>query len=118
MKLMKRCVIGGVLLFSLITSCRKEMAEAAEKLVLNNHDTIFVHPGLLHKQSDFDRMKSKVGAGAEPWLSGWNQLLANSHSALSWQPNPADTVYRAAMASIVKTMHNCITTSLRPMRRH
>ncbi|MFL9484352.1 alginate lyase family protein [Chitinophagaceae bacterium LWZ2-11] len=95
MKSIKLYAIGGVLLFSSITSCRKSMA-AADKLVLNNHDTIFVHPGLLHKQSDFDRMKSKVDAGAEPWLSGWQLLVSNPHSALSWQPNPADTVYRGS----------------------
>ncbi|MBS0030539.1 alginate lyase family protein [Chitinophaga sp. 22321] len=94
MKLMGMSTLGGVLLFFVMTSCRKEMADATEKLALNNHDTVFVHPGLMHKQSDFDRMKSKVDAGAEPWLSGWNQLIGNSHSALSWQPNPADTVYR------------------------
>lgn len=96
MKLRKLCTIGGVFLFSLLASCRKEMAAAGEKLALNDHDTSFVHPGLLHKQSDFDRMKSKVDAGAEPWLSGWKQLVSNSHSALSWQPNPADTVYRGS----------------------
>jgi len=88
--------VGGIFLFFMATACRKEMTNATEKVALNNHDTIFVHPGLLHKQSDFDRMKSKVGAGAEPWLSGWNKLITNSHSALSWQPNPADTVYRGS----------------------
>ncbi|WP_236652910.1 alginate lyase family protein [Chitinophaga vietnamensis] len=86
--------IGGILLFFLVASCRKEMVNATGRQTLNNHDTVFVHPGLLHKQSDFDRMKAKVGAGAEPWLSGWNQLTANPHSALSWQPNATDTIYR------------------------
>ena len=96
MKSMRMSTLGGVLLFLLATSCRKEMADATGKLVLNNHDSAFVHPGLLHKQADFDRMKSKVGAGAEPWSSGWNMLIANGHSGLGWQPNPADTVYRGS----------------------
>ncbi|NLR57464.1 cell wall anchor protein [Chitinophaga polysaccharea] len=96
MKLMRMSTIGSVLLFFIVTSCRKEMADAAGKLALNNHDTVFVHPGLLHKQADFDRMKSKVEAGAEPWVSGWNRLTSNSHSGLGWQPNPADTVYRGS----------------------
>lgn len=43
----------------------------------------FVHPGLLHKQSDLDRMKEKVAAGEEPWKSSYDILLANSHSSLT-----------------------------------
>jgi hypothetical protein len=40
----------------------------------------FVHPGLLHLQSDFDRMAAKVGAQAAPWYDGWQALTANGHS--------------------------------------
>jgi len=54
----------------------------------------FTHPGLLHRQEDFDRMKSKVNAGDHPWIDSWNLLIANSHSSLTWTPNPAPTVYR------------------------
>lgn len=54
----------------------------------------FVHPGLLHSQHDLDRMRSKVAAGAEPWLSGWNRLIANRHAALNWNPSPKTVVYR------------------------
>ncbi|MBO0950849.1 cellulose binding domain-containing protein [Fibrella forsythiae] len=56
----------------------------------------FVHPGLLHKQADFDRMKSKVNAGAQPWKAGWDVLTANSHASLTrafTSPIPA-TIYR------------------------
>ncbi|MEZ0484442.1 cellulose binding domain-containing protein [Fibrella aquatica] len=56
----------------------------------------FVHPGLLHKQVDFDRMKTKVDAGAQPWKAGWDVLVANSNSSLTrnfTNPVPA-TIYR------------------------
>ncbi len=56
----------------------------------------FVHPGLLHKQADFDRMKSKVNAGSQPWKAGWDVLVANANSSLTrafTNPIPA-TVYR------------------------
>jgi hypothetical protein len=56
----------------------------------------FTHPGMLHTQADLDRMASKVGAGAQPWLAGWNKLVANSHSQSTWTPNPAATVYRGS----------------------
>jgi len=54
----------------------------------------FVHPGLLHTEQDFDRMREKVAARAEPWLSGWNKLLANRHSSLQWKPRPVEVVFR------------------------
>ena len=54
----------------------------------------FTHPGLLHRQEDFDRMKSKVNLGDHPWIDSWNILIANSHSSLNWTPSPAATVYR------------------------
>lgn len=56
----------------------------------------FVHPGLLHTQAALDRARDQVAAGAEPWLSGWNKLAANSHSKATYQPRPADTVYRGS----------------------
>ncbi len=56
----------------------------------------FAHPGMLHKQSDLDRMQAEVNAGAQPWLAGWQKLLANSHSSADYVPRPVDTVYRGA----------------------
>jgi hypothetical protein len=56
----------------------------------------FVHPGLLHTQKDFDRMRVKVAHGDEPWLAGWRKLIANRHASLNWKPNPQAIVYRGA----------------------
>jgi hypothetical protein len=56
----------------------------------------FVHPGLLHASADFDRMRAKVAAGAQPWKAGWDRLVANPHAALTWTPRPAAVVYRGA----------------------
>jgi len=52
----------------------------------------FVHPGLLHTDADFARMKSHIGR--EPWKSGWEMLIANPHASLSYRPNPVPVVYR------------------------
>jgi hypothetical protein len=54
----------------------------------------FVHPGLLHTSQDFERMRTKVAAHAEPWTAGWEKLLANRHSSLGWKPRPVEIVYR------------------------
>ncbi len=56
----------------------------------------FVHPGLLHTNSDLTRMKDKVTAGKTPWITSWNILTANSHSAASYTPRPAAIVYRGS----------------------
>lgn len=45
---------------------------------------VFAHPGMLHTQEDFDRIKSKVNADIYPWSEGWEVLTANSHSSSSY----------------------------------
>jgi hypothetical protein len=42
--------------------------------------TSFIHPGVLHKLSDIQRMRTRIAAGTEPWLSGWNVFRANAYS--------------------------------------
>lgn len=55
-----------------------------------------VHPGLLHTDDDFERIRSKVDAGAEPWATGL-QKLANRADA-NWTPNPQETICRGGNA--------------------
>lgn len=54
----------------------------------------FVHPGLLHTEADFERMRLKVAANAQPWLAGWNALTSNGRSQLGATPRPLATVIR------------------------
>ncbi|QVN21309.1 alginate lyase family protein [Burkholderia pyrrocinia] len=56
----------------------------------------FVHPGMLHTQRDFDRMRSKVEQGDQPWADGWRKLVANRHASVNWKPNLQATVYRGS----------------------
>ncbi|PYE74832.1 alginate lyase [Xylophilus ampelinus] len=39
-------------------------------------------------------MKDKVSLGEEPWIAGWNVLVANPHSSVKWTPRPVEMVYR------------------------
>ncbi|GAA3254957.1 AbfB domain-containing protein [Nonomuraea helvata] len=54
----------------------------------------FKHPGLLHTQADFDRIAAAVQAGAQPYKSGWDKLVANGHSKSTWKARPLETVVR------------------------
>lgn len=54
----------------------------------------FVHPGLLHAEKDFARVRQELARGAEPWKSGWQRLIANPHASLGWKPRPASIVFR------------------------
>ena len=56
----------------------------------------FVHPGLLHTQTDLERICQKVASNARPWIDSWKILVANSHSSLAWNPNPQPVVYRGS----------------------
>jgi hypothetical protein len=89
---------------------RVERLEARELLT-------FQHPGLLYTQADFDRMSSKVDAGAEPWLSGWNALISNGYSQLGANPRPLQTVIRGGtgqnFAQMVIDIQRSFDTALR-----
>ncbi|KAJ0426788.1 chondroitin AC/alginate lyase [Aspergillus carlsbadensis] len=53
-----------------------------------------VHPGLLHTNADFARIRSYVNAGTEPWQAGWEKLVARANS--NYTPNAAAVVCRGA----------------------
>ncbi|HTN19718.1 MAG TPA: RICIN domain-containing protein [Pelobium sp.] len=78
-----------LLLFS-ASACKKNLEKekvdetASSKKKLQTQAITIVHPGMLHTAADFNRMIQKVNAGAQPWLSGWNKLLANPHSASTY----------------------------------
>ncbi|SDP22579.1 Alginate lyase [Rhodoferax sp. OV413] len=69
------------------TTSAKSSTEAAAARV-------FVHPGLLHTDADFERMRSKVAALAQPWTDGWNALTSNGRSQLGASPRALETVVR------------------------
>jgi hypothetical protein len=51
-------------------------------------------------------MAEHVAAGDEPWLSGWNRLTANSHSAAGWAPDPRETIIRGGDGQNYPTLYN------------
>lgn len=52
------------------------------------------HPCMLHTADDFKRVKEKVNAGAQPWLDGWNVLIANGKAQETYTANPTVKLIR------------------------
>jgi autotransporter-associated beta strand protein len=59
----------------------------------------FVHPGGLHTQADFDRMKAKVAANASPWVDSYNQLTNTYLAQTSWSWGPVAQIIRGSTGS-------------------
>jgi hypothetical protein len=66
----------------------------------------FVHPGVMHTQADFDRMRAKVNANAQPWKGSWDLLVASAHSQSTWTPRATATVIRGGTGDNVALLYN------------
>ncbi|WP_084134630.1 RICIN domain-containing protein [Paenibacillus harenae] len=67
--------------------------------------TDFVHPGILHTQADFDRMKQMVNAGTQPYLDGYNKLVSSPLSSSNWTPRATDTIIRGGTGDNVALLN-------------
>ncbi len=47
----------------------------------------FVHPGISHKKSDLERMKSMVEAGKDPWISTYHLMQESSLASYDYNIN-------------------------------
>lgn len=56
----------------------------------------FVHPGMLHSNSELTFIKGKLASGEEPWKSAWEQLDSAKVASLNYSPRPIANVVRGA----------------------
>ncbi len=66
----------------------------ADMTALPDTAMAFAHPGTLHTQEDLDRMKAKVEAEEEPWLSGYEMLLSSPYNNLGWPAYDVEYIVR------------------------
>jgi hypothetical protein len=106
---MKRLTVFSVLVLLLSVSmvdCSKKSGEEEDDLAdttltgaVKYIDTLptgtaFKHPGTLHTEDDFLRIKAALAGNLEPWVAGYNKLKANSHAQVSYLPNPVVKLIR------------------------
>ncbi|SNX87362.1 related to GPI anchored protein [Melanopsichium pennsylvanicum] len=58
----------------------------------------FKHPGLLHTEEDFARIRSKLASNSEPWVQGYRALTNNGHSKLGYEAAPVAGLCRGINA--------------------
>jgi hypothetical protein len=78
----------------------------------------FVHPGLLHTEADFDRMRARVKVGKSPWIEGWQSLTSSRHAQLGWRPRPVEKAVRGNVPGqnivlLFNDVHAAYQTALR-----
>lgn len=71
----------------------------------------WTHPGMLHNAGDINRAKVRVAAGTDPWLSGWNRLVANSRSQSTWTNRATATVIRGGTGENYGLLYNDIAAA-------
>ena len=90
-----RVLATGLTVLTLLGSAATTLAAADPGAVVPRAGP-FVHPGLLHTEADFARMKERVAKGDHPWIDGWWMLTKNPHAATAWRPRPQVVVYRGS----------------------
>ena len=87
--------IPGAIMLSLLAgaalSVQASTVEAGGTAEIRKHGA-FAHPGVLHTQADFERMKAKVAARQEPWTLSWERLQKSPHGP-GWKPSPGSAFY-------------------------
>ncbi|KUI58283.1 hypothetical protein VP1G_05624 [Cytospora mali] len=75
------------------------ITSALSTLLLLPVQAAFVHPGLLHTADDFARVRTKVNAKAEPWITGYNKLTASKYAQSTYVNRAQAIIYRGSDGS-------------------
>src|SRR5258708_36449796 len=101
-----------LLLIVLLASIASQASLYAATPTSNRATGTFVHPGLLSTEADFERMRTKVNQGAEPWASAY-QALANNWTGRqkNWGPHPFQMVVRGGRGENFATFANDVAVA-------
>jgi hypothetical protein len=74
--------------------------------------TSLTHPGVLDSRADLDRMRTKVAAGAEPWLSGYNAFAADFYRREAGRPRNSPPRSRCSRTSSCPSSTSTATAAM------
>ncbi len=77
-----------------LSGCVGERSSDEDETEQTGTEARFNHPGLLHSEADFARIREKVQDGEEPWASAWQGLTSDTTTDLNRHPNPVERLYR------------------------
>ena len=63
-------------------------------LMAQTSDRGFIHPGGLHTQADFDRVKAQIAAKNQTVMKAWNKLKSAEYAQSNVQTYPVETIVR------------------------
>ncbi|WP_207531762.1 RICIN domain-containing protein [Desertivirga arenae] len=113
-------LISCIFLLLAGTSCKKTVqlnAEEPEEVIHSakggSSKTLAIYHvgGILHTDADFERMKVKVNAGAQPWKGSWDKLLASPHSSATWTSRATATIIRGGTGDNVGLLYNDVAAA-------
>ena len=84
---MKRIIFSLALLFG-------AMFQSSVSPLMAQTDRGFIHPGGLHTQEDFDRVKAQLAAGNTKVKQAWQKLTASEYSQSGVQTYPTEIIVR------------------------
>ncbi|MXV16389.1 RICIN domain-containing protein [Hufsiella ginkgonis] len=118
MKTQKKAMV--VCLFLLSLGCKKEIRTVdpgENKNVLNAKNgnakiaAISHIGGLLHTEADFERMRVKVNANAQPWKGSYDLLAASEYSASTWTSHATSIIIRGGTGDNVATLYRDVAAA-------
>jgi Alpha-L-arabinofuranosidase B (ABFB) domain/Alginate lyase len=62
------------------------------------------HPSALHTASELSTAAGRVSNRSQPWIGGWDRLVANGRSQSTWTPRPLQDVIRGGTGDNVGQM--------------
>ncbi len=77
-----------VLTMAMLGASFCESAVSPSETAEDAHPAPFIHPGALHTQEEFARIRQKVAAGEEPWASSWVAFQKCPFLTPNYKPSP------------------------------
>ncbi len=103
-KLLKTCITYCLLLCLMLTSVLGGLTPTLKVHAASTTGN-FIHPGLLHTQTDFLRMSQMVSNRTEPYLSGFNALSSSTYCNKNWTPRATATITRGGTGDNVGLLY-------------